>query len=245
MSPDSREILLQPNDAQETTSLLLVCPSRLLRDHLAAALGERFPRRHVLAAADTASALHVLGERRVSLVLLDVSFTDAGCAREFQQRLGEILIVGFTTCRGDVDVLNFARAGVRGFIPHDASLDELMQSIARAERGEWLCPPALAALLVRQIGSMSRTATARIEHHGLTAREVEILRLIDGGLPNKAIANRLGIELSTVKNHVHNILDKLDVPSRVEAAARMRTRLPDRRFARASAPGSSSLSNTP
>ena len=88
-------------------------------------------------------------------------------------------------------------------------------------RGEMLCSPRLAATLLRRVATLAR-GTRRLGPVQLTPRELEIVELIDEGLSNKAIATRLSIELATVKNHVHNILEKLEVSSRAAAAARVR-----------------------
>jgi DNA-binding NarL/FixJ family response regulator len=87
-----------------------------------------------------------------------------------------------------------------------------------------VCSPRLAATLLRRVAVLAADrAQPRVEAR-LTARELEIVELIDEGLSNKEIASRLCIEVPTVKNHVHNILEKLDVRGRAEAAARVRPR---------------------
>ena len=89
-------------------------------------------------------------------------------------------------------------------------------------RGELLCPPRTAALLLGRLASLAKGETNNLDGVTLTRREREIVTLIDGGRSNKEIALRLNIEVATVKNHVHRILDKLQVTTRAEAAARLR-----------------------
>jgi DNA-binding NarL/FixJ family response regulator len=98
---------------------------------------------------------------------------------------------------------------------------ELGETVACVMRGELPCTPRLAATLFQRLAlhASHRQDDGAL---GLTAREREILTLIDGGLSNKEIAHRLNIEVATVKNHVHRILDKLHVKRRGEAAARIR-----------------------
>ena len=95
-------------------------------------------------------------------------------------------------------------------------------------RGELRCTATLAAKLVQALSSREPPAAGHAPRSPLTARESEIVQLIDEGLSNKEIAVRLGIEVATVKNHVHNLLEKLRVHRRFEAAARLRGKDPRR-----------------
>ena len=101
----------------------------------------------------------------------------------------------------------------------DASVAELVAAIESVARGESLCTPSVAAALMRRLASLARSWADADPIEPLTRREREILELIDEGLSNKQIAQRLRIELPTVKNHVHHILGKLGVHRRAEAAA--------------------------
>jgi two-component system nitrate/nitrite response regulator NarL len=120
------------------------------------------------------------------------------------------------------EVVACAEAGVAGYLLREGSLEDLRATVQSVARGETLCSPRVAATLLRRVASLAaeRQSWARRSH--LTGREREILGLIDQGLSNKQIAQRLSIEVRTVKNHVHSILEKLQVHRRGEAAARMR-----------------------
>jgi len=107
--------------------------------------------------------------------------------------------------------------------PNDAVL-----SIAR---GEFRCSPRVAALLAKRVSALSQRLTPDQRHGHLTPRERAIVPLIDEGLSNKGIAARLGIEISTVKNHVHHILEKLHALRRTRAAAQFRRGRLTRRLA--------------
>jgi DNA-binding NarL/FixJ family response regulator len=132
------------------------------------------------------------------------------------------------------DVLAWAEAGVDGFVSPKASLDDLMATVDSVARGEALCSPRMTAALLRHVGTLARSQrSASTPAVTLTARETEIAGLIDQGLSNKEIAQRLCIELPTVKNHVHNLLEKLGVRRRGEAAAAWRGRAGGRGAARA------------
>jgi two-component system, NarL family, nitrate/nitrite response regulator NarL len=120
-------------------------------------------------------------------------------------------------------LLRWAEAGVTGFVPRAASGAELLATIESAVRGELVCSPRFAGRLLRQPALRASTDDSP-PTRPLTARETEIVRLIDSNLSNKEIAARLGIEVATVKNHVHNVLDKLHVHRRAQAAGRLRHR---------------------
>lgn len=111
--------------------------------------------------------------------------------------------------------------GVAGFLPRDATLDDLAHTLTKVARGEAVCSSSVAGALLRRISTEAHQRTVTADH--LTPREREVLVLIEQGLSNKQIAQRLGIEVRTVKNHVHNLLEKLRVQRRGEAAARLRS----------------------
>ena len=120
------------------------------------------------------------------------------------------------------EVIALAEAGVAGYLLREGSRTDLVNTIQSVARGEILCPPQITAALLRRVASMAAERRSLAARSHLTAREHQILRLIDQGLSNRQIGQHLGIEVRTVKNHVHNILEKLQVHRRGEAAARMR-----------------------
>lgn len=131
-----------------------------------------------------------------------------------------VLIVGISETREQV--LEYIEAGACGYVIQESSLDDLLTIIRGAYAGKALISPEIALALIQRVKTLTR---AHIEAGltppdltNLTAREVEILRLISKNYNNQEIADELVIGLGTVKNHVHNILDKLGVASREEAA---------------------------
>jgi DNA-binding NarL/FixJ family response regulator len=155
------------------------------------------------------------------VVLLDASQTaDVAVARDIASAAGEARVVALVAPDGDVDLLGWAGAGVSGFLSTEASAHQLVELLRRAARGESPCSPDVAdAFLTR---ALEQGAGHRAVEGALTRREAQIAELVADGLSNKAIASRLSIELATVKNHVHRILEKLRVHSRGEAAAKLR-----------------------
>lgn len=135
----------------------------------------------------------------------------------------------------DHEVLACAKAGVVGFVAREASAEDLVRAILTARTGLATCSPRATAALIRSVATLSTDQPLRSEPTGLTPREYQILSRVDAGLSNKEIANQLGIAVVTVKNHIHNILAKLSVHRRGEAAAFVRSlRMPSTLQQRAS-----------
>lgn len=200
-------------------SALLAADLRLLRDWLARELGAA-PDVHLVAAAATAADA-VSQARRLApdLLLFDRGMPDGLLAvREIRAELPRIRVLAFGAHETEPEVAVCCDAGVHGFIARDASPTTLLESVRRAMRGEFVGSAVVSALLLAYFARRSAPEAAR----GLTGREVEILRLIELGRSNKEIAAAIGIEVATVKNHVHRLLRKLDARRRSEAAAKWR-----------------------
>jgi two-component system nitrate/nitrite response regulator NarL len=121
----------------------------------------------------------------------------------------------------DADVLACIEiGGASGYVLRGASFDDLLRSIQAVAAGETLCQPRITSLAFSRLSALAREVSNSCAEHAkpLTRREQDIIESIEQGLSNKEIAVRLGIELSTVKNHVHNILDKLKLQDRRSAA---------------------------
>jgi two-component system, NarL family, nitrate/nitrite response regulator NarL len=141
-------------------------------------------------------------------------------AREIHSAAEEAKLVVLVSPDQEIDLPEWAGAGVSGFLSREASSHELVEILRRAACGASPCSPDVADAYLRRARERSGNH-ARLEA-ALTKREAQIAELLADGLSNKAIASQLFIELTTVKNHVHNILEKLDVHSRGEAAAKLR-----------------------
>jgi DNA-binding NarL/FixJ family response regulator len=110
-----------------------------------------------------------------------------------------------------------AEAGATGYVARDGDLGDMDAAINSVARGEARFPPTITAMLLRRLATMSTQSVNPIT--GLTRRETEVFRLMAKGYSNKQIAIQLSIALSTVKHHVHSILDKLRVDGRGAAVA--------------------------
>ncbi|RKS08143.1 LuxR family two component transcriptional regulator [Nocardiopsis sp. Huas11] len=122
----------------------------------------------------------------------------------------------------DQHLLRLAESGASGYVPLQGDVDDVIGNTEAAIRGELSCPPQITFSLWRRIGSIAADDPRERPTVHLTRREQEVLSLIALGASNQQIARELFIELRTVKNHVHNILRKLGVKRRGEAASRAR-----------------------
>ena len=158
----------------------------------------------------------------------DIILLEAGAAcqttivRDLSLMAPDAKFVAYGVTDEASQALRCAEVGVDAYVPGEASGDELARTILSLRRGEFNCSPRIAALLMRRVCALSQSVTPQPSDH-LTARELGIVAFIADGLSNKEIAARLGIELSTVKNHVHHILEKLQVTRRTQAVARVRS----------------------
>ncbi len=210
-------------------SILIASDIRLYSEGIRECLRERGPFVVVGTATRAAEALILARELSPMVVLLDQAMAESLNTLRFIRRgLSDTSIIALGVPDQEDKLLEWAEAGITGFVPREASVEELASTIESAVRGELLCSPRLAGTLLRRLAWRTAVGGAPIPRSPLTAREAEIVRLIDLGLSNKEIAARLGIEVATVKNHVHNLLEKLHVHRRAEAAARLRGRDPRR-----------------
>ena len=213
--------------------VLIVAAVRLYREGMASCLDKRDGLSVVGTAGDCESAHERAGLLRPDVVLLDTA-TD-GCVdlvRALSAAAPPIKTVLFAVQNEESAIIASAEAGAVGYLASDASLDELATTLVRVTRGELHCPPMVAAALMRHVRAGAAPGREHPHLIGLTVREREVLTLIDAGLSNKEIALRLCIEVATVKNHVHNLLDKLKVASRGAAAAQIGARQALRRSLR-------------
>jgi two-component system NarL family response regulator len=133
----------------------------------------------------------------------------------------KVLMLGLA--QSEQEILRYIEAGAAGYVLQDESVDDLLAKIRATDSGQAHVSPEIAAALMGRVAELaqqtSQTADAAPELAELTQREREILELIGEGLTNHEIAQRLVIEVGTVKNHVHSILQKLNVSSRRDAAS--------------------------
>jgi DNA-binding NarL/FixJ family response regulator len=205
------------------TRVLIVADVGVHGESLAESLGGDDSCDVVGVAAGPEEAVAAVEEVGPEVVLVDMP-TPAGpnAVRTLVAATPEIKVVALGVPEVEPDVIAIAEAGASGYVAREGSMDDLVAVVECVARGECLLSPDMAAKLFRRVATLAREPRLEPIQDGLTARELDVLRLIDDGLSNKEIANALSIELPTVKNHVHSILEKFDVRRRTAAAARAR-----------------------
>ncbi|MEO8678867.1 MAG: response regulator transcription factor [Vicinamibacterales bacterium] len=201
--------------------VLIVASTWLYREGLAQLLAAHDAFTVVGTAADRHQAAVEIRERQPGVVLLDLATPEsAAIIRELKALAPEVPIVAIAVPDLEADVLSTIESGVTGYLSRDGSLTELLTVIKSAARGELQCSPRIAGVLLRRIAALAaehdRAAASTGQHERLTIRERQIVSLIEQNLSNKEIAQHLGIEVATVKNHVHNVLEKLNLRRRVD-----------------------------
>ena len=207
---------------------VFVCSDiRLYRDGLAGALA----RSPALEVAGTAKhfedCLRAVAAGSIEVVLFDALGEGTELAvRALHAASPTVRVVVLTAPDGEQDLMTLAEAGVAAFVTRDDGVPDLLELLSGLRRGDARIPPRTGGMLLRHVAALAaeRRVASRVAegHQRLTRRELEILALVAEGLSNKQIGSRLQIELPTVKNHIHNILSKLEVDRRSQAVAVVR-----------------------
>jgi two-component system, NarL family, nitrate/nitrite response regulator NarL len=205
--------------------VLVVAGVRFYREGIARALDADGRFLVAAAVADVEAAVPAIRKLDPHAVLLDLPDADgAPLVRAILRRAPEARIVALGVAELEDEMMALAEAGVAGYVTRESSIADLIRTVESVAAGEAICSPRITATLMRRVADLARDRDRKAPDRKLTLREQQILALIDEGLSNKEIATRLRIEYATVKNHVHNILDKLHVHRRAEAAAAVRGR---------------------
>jgi two-component system, NarL family, nitrate/nitrite response regulator NarL len=156
-----------------------------------------------------------------TVTLLNMATTGSlGCLHALTEAGARVVVLGVRET--EAELVACAEAGSAGYLLRSDSLESLCSLIQAVARGETICSPKTTAVLLRRVASLAAERRRESGLGLLTARESEILGLIEQGLANREIAQVLSIEIRTVKNHVHTILGKLGVARRGQAAALVR-----------------------
>jgi len=203
--------------------VLVVAEIPLYREGMVRALGHG-GRVNVLGTATSSQeALSRVRDLEPEVVLVDVAMDESlDTVRAIGEARPKAKVVALAVPETEAGVIACAEAGACGYVPRDGTLDDLETVVENVARGEIQCSPRIAASLLRRVGDLAAELRGPSPNSTLTAREMEVAELLDQGLSNKEIAQRLSIAVPTVKNHVHRILDKLNVHRRTEAAARLK-----------------------
>jgi DNA-binding NarL/FixJ family response regulator len=206
----------------ETIRLLIAEDERLTREALARLLDMEEDIEVVGRAPNGRVAVELARQLLPDVLLTDIQMPEVNgieATRRLKQEMPNIGIVILTIYDDDANVFEAIKAGAQGYVLKDSPPEETVAAIRAVARGEALLPPPIAARVVAEFSRISaqRAVDLRVFSE-LTDREREVLRLIGNGKRNREIAQELFISEKTVKNHVSNILWKLQVNDRTEAA---------------------------
>jgi DNA-binding NarL/FixJ family response regulator len=205
-------------------TVLIVDDCMLYRENLAVALSANGAS-STYSAWDMASLLSAFEACTPDVVLLSMSTKNsAALLHAMIEAHPGVKVIAVGVWEGDEStIVASAEAGVTGYHLRDESFADLLQLIREVADGESVCSPKVAAVLLRRLSALASARKPDLGELVLTAREIEILALLEVGLSNREIANQLCIALHTVKNHVHSVLGKLGVSTRAQAAAASRS----------------------
>jgi len=215
---------MNPASLSTPTSLILVEGNRLLREGLVAMVHHQEDLQILAALGDRDNVLQKIQQLKPRVVLLDLGLRNQDNLRLVQTITKEhpdVRVIVMDLLPAQADIIEFVRAGVSGFLLKDATFDEFLKTIRLVAIGTNVLPPPLTDSLFSEIvNHEARREKAFLSSAvTLTRREREITRLIADGLSNKEIGLRLNVATFTVKSHVHNVLEKLALRTRVQIAS--------------------------
>jgi DNA-binding NarL/FixJ family response regulator len=203
---------------------VLIDDNRMLREGIVTMIHAQPGFKVLSASADAEEALRRVREAKPDIVLVDFGLEDhdslsltATVSAEVPE--AKVIVMGLLPLQEDV--ANYVRAGASGFVMKDASFEEFFATIRAVAAGGQVLPASLTNSLFTQIAlnAAVKDKTQLLKAVRLTNRERQVIDLLGEGLSNKEIAGRLHIAVHTVKSHVHNVLEKLALHSRLEVAA--------------------------
>ena len=204
--------------------ILLIEDNRLLRDGIASMLKKQPDMQAVATVGNGENILAMMEKLHPHIVLLDLGLRSQNSiqiVKSSKQNFPETKIIVMDLIPLQSDVLEFVRAGVSGFILKDANVSDFFKTIRTVSKGGKVLPPHLTGTLFSQIvdhainGSSASVINQSVR---MTKRERQVVELIADGFTNKEIAQKLHLSPYTVKSHVHNILEKLALNTRVQIA---------------------------
>ena len=206
-------------------SLLVIEDNRLLRDGIASILKKQNDMHVVATFGNGENVSLILGKHKQDLVLLDLNLHNQNSleiVKLTKLHFPETKIIVMDLIPLQADIFEFVEAGVSGFILKDASIAEILKTIRSVYQGAQVLPPHLTDSLFSQIVDHAINEfkpSTDVDSTRLTKREKQVIALITKGSTNKEIAQKLHLSTFTIKSHVHNILEKLALHTRVQIAS--------------------------
>jgi DNA-binding NarL/FixJ family response regulator len=222
----SAEASAETDDAQqapESIRTLIVDDHALFRRGLEMVLEAEPDIELVGEASDGEEAVLRAGESTPDVILMDIRMPRSSgieACRALKELVPSAKIVMLTISDEEEDLFEAIRAGASGYLLKDIPLDEVAGTVRAVNGGQSLINPSMAGKLLTEFAALARRdeeETRQVPAPKLTEREIQVLRLVARGMNNRDIAKELFISENTVKNHVRNILEKLQIHSRMEA----------------------------
>ena len=207
--------------------VLVVAELRLYREGLAELLDSQDEIQVIGVAQDAVQALSEVGRHSPDVALVDMAMVDnSRTIRTLVRRAPAVKIVALGLPENEQTVMSCVEAGIAAYVGREGTLQDVAVAVRRIMRGEAECPPEIVASLFRRVAVLATQRDSSTQER-LTRRELQIASLVTSGLSNKEIARQLHIEVSTVKNHVHNVFEKLHVARRTQIGGWLRAALPE------------------
>ena len=216
------DIALPESAFAEPIRVLVVDDHALFRRGLEMVLEQEPDIEVVGEASDGTEAVEVATETTPDVVLMDVRMPRRGgidACTAIKDAVPSTKIIMLTISDEEADLYDAIKAGAMGYLLKEISIEEVASAIRAVHGGQSLISPSMASKLLNEFASMIKRTDERqqVPTPRLTDREMEVLRLVAKGLNNRDIAKQLYISENTVKNHIRNILEKLQLHSRMEA----------------------------
>lgn len=204
--------------------ILLIEDNRLLRDGIAAMIKKQADMQVVATVGNGENILITMEKHKPNILLLDLGLRNQNSleiVKSARKQFPETKVIVMDLIPLQADVFEFVQAGVSGFILKDANVTEFFKTIRSVFEGSQILPAHLTGSLFSQIVEHAINGSkqsAIVESVRMTKRERQVIELISDGSTNKEIAQKLHLSTYTVKSHVHNILEKLALNTRVQIA---------------------------
>jgi DNA-binding NarL/FixJ family response regulator len=203
--------------------ILIIEDNRVLRDGLTITLNGQADMRVVATIGSRNNILLKVSQTKPHVILLDVGLKDLNelsLVESVRKNLPEAKVIGMGFVPSQSDIVEFVEAGASGFILKDATVKEFLRTVRSVAHGAKVLPPSLTDSLFSHVVeiALKKRKGKKPDTVRMTKREREIIVLIADSLSNKEIAQRLNIATHTVKSHVHNVMEKLALHSRLQLA---------------------------
>jgi DNA-binding NarL/FixJ family response regulator len=203
--------------------ILIIEDNRILREGIAEALGRQKDVAVAAISGGSDEALKKAGVPKPQVVLIDLGLESPNCleiVKAAKREYPGVKVIGMGLIPAQSDIMEFVQAGAEGFILKSATVEEVLETIRAVAGGQTVLPAAMAGSLFSQVAEYAlqkgnRNLKSDVR---MTVREKEVIALIMEGMSNKRIAESLDIATFTVKSHIHNIMEKLALHSRLQIA---------------------------